>query len=192
MRLNDALDGLLGSKSKVRILRVLFLHPDREFTEREIARAARISPNTVNLAMSEIRLTNALTYKRLGRTHAYMCNRESVLYPLLTGVFDGERGLRDGVLALLKEHLTGVGTAIVYGSFADRTEGPDSDLDLLVVSDRKHQALEAVDALARELLARFSVVLSPVLLTPGECKARRNAPPVKGALESGLRIVEGA
>jgi predicted nucleotidyltransferase len=191
MRLNDALDSLLGSKSKVRILRVLFRHPDREFTEREIAKAARLSPNTVNLAMADLRRTNVLAFKRLGRTHSYACNRESALYPLLSNVFEEEVSLRAGLMTLLRKRLAGVGTAIIYGSFADGTEAADSDLDLLVISDDKRQAGKALDELAEDLLARFSVVLSPVLMTRKECRGKRDAPHVRDALERGLRIVGG-
>ena len=88
MKLHNLLDDMLDSKSKVRILRLLFRFPEREFTEREIARMIKMSPNTVNLALNNLRKTNVFVYKRLGRTHSYRCDADSVLFPLFKMLFE--------------------------------------------------------------------------------------------------------
>jgi hypothetical protein len=46
-----------------------------------------------------------------------------------------------------------------------------------------------VDALAEEVLGKFSVVMSPIVMTRGECRAKGDAPHIRDALERGLRIV---
>ena len=89
MKIHCILDDVLGSKSKIRILRLLFKYPEREFTEREIAEIINMSPNTVNLALHECRKTNIFIYKRIGKTHSYKCNSDSVLFSLFKDLFRG-------------------------------------------------------------------------------------------------------
>ena len=189
MKLHNLLDDMLDSKSKVRILRLLFRFPEREFTEREIARMIKMSPNTVNLALNNLRKTNVFVYKRLGRTHSYRCDADSVLFPLFKMLFGQERQMRDELLTLLKKELEGVGTCILFGSFARYEEKFDSDLDILIVTDSKEKAQGKIESLAQELLLRYSITLMPMLLSYREFTEKRQKGFVKEALSEGKIIV---
>ena len=180
---------MMDSKSKVRILRLLFRFPEREFTEREIARMIKMSPNTVNLALNNLRKTNVFVYKRLGRTHSYRCDADSVLFPLFKELFGQERLMRDELLSLLKKKLDGVGTCILFGSFARYEEEFDSDLDLLIVTDNKEKVQEIIEHLAQELLRQYSITLMPMLLSSREFTEKRQKGFVKKALSEGKTIV---
>lgn len=190
MKLHNLLDDMLDSRSKVRILRLMFKFPEREFTEREIAKMIGMSPNTVNLAMHELRKTNVFLYKRIGRTHAYRCNPNSVLFPLLGELFGEEKQMREDLLALLKESLKGIGTCILFGSFARKEESFDSDLDLLVVTEKKEEAKTKMHHLAEELLRRFSITLAPMLFSVEEFGKKRQKKFIKEALSEGMVIVK--
>ena len=189
MKLHNLLDHMLDSKSKVRILRLFFRFPEREFTEREATRMIEMSPNTVNLALNELRKTNVFVYKRIGRTHSYRCNADSALFPLFRELFGQERQMRDELLGLLKRELKGAGTCILFGSFARYEEEFDSDLDLLIVTDNKEKAQEKIEHLAEELLRIYSITLMPMLLSSRELADKRQKGFVKEAISEGNIIV---
>ena len=190
MKLHDALDDMVDSKSKIRILRLLIKYPERDFTEREIAEMIGMSPNTVNLALRDLRKTNLFAYKRIGRTHSYRCNMESVHYPILKRLFEEERGLWDSLVDLLKERLGDLGTCILFGSFAEGKEEFDSDLDLLMVATDKAAAEKLLAELAEDLRIRYSIVISPVVLTQDEMDEKKDMPFIKKALSEGIVIVK--
>ncbi len=189
MKLHNILDDMLDSKSKIRILRLLFRFPEREFTEREIARMIKMSPNTVNLALNDLRKTNVFLYKRIGRTHSYRCDPDSVLFPLFKELFGGERGMRDELISFLKDGSEGVGTCILFGSFARNEERFDSDLDILIITENKTNAEARVEELAGDLARRFSITLAPIIFTTGELEEKRHKGFVKEALSEGEVIV---
>lgn len=191
MRVHDALDDMMDSRSKIRILRLLFRYPGKEFTEREMAEMIAMSPNTVNLALRDLRKTNVFAYKRLGRTHSYRCNKDSVHFAPLSALFDREREMWDSLVAALKEKLSGVVTCIIYGSFAEGKERFDSDLDLLVVARDKSAAEELLAELAEDLRIRYSIVISPVVLTQDEMNEKKDLPFIKKALSEGIVLVKG-
>ncbi len=188
MKLHHMLDDMLDSKSKVRILRLLFGFPDREFTEREIAKMIGMSPNTVNLALHELRKTNVFLYKRIGRTHSYRCDPDSVLFPLFKELFGKERQLHESLMALLRDRLKGVGTCILFGSFAREEERFDSDLDVLIVTDNTDEAKRITGQLDEDLGRRFSITLTPMILTPEELREKRQKKFIKEALSEGIII----
>lgn len=191
MKLHNLLDDVMDSKSKVRILRLLFRFPEREFTEREIAGMIGMSPNTVNLALSDLRKTNVFAYKRIGRTHSYRCNRESALFSLFSIIFIQEDQTRQSMLDTLKEGLAGQGTSILFGSFARGEESFDSDIDILIITEKPDIAQKAAEKLARKLADRFSVTLSPIILSEADFIKKRNTKYVKAALTEGITLVKG-
>jgi predicted nucleotidyltransferase len=190
MKLHDLLDDIADSKSKVRILRVLFRFPGREFTEREMARMIGMSPNTVNLALNDLRRTNLFLYKRLGRTHAYRCNPESVLFSPLADLFKAESHVWEGMLDYLRDELKGIGTCILFGSFARSEEGFDSDLDLLVVTGARHEAESRLARISDALLSGYSVTLAPIIMTHSEFEGKKQKGFIREALSDGMMLVE--
>ena len=188
MKLHDALDDILGSRSKVRIIRLLVGRPKAEFTEREIAGEVGMSPNTINIALGSLRTTDVLCFRHAGRTHSYSVNERSLLFPILKDLFREERGLVEGLVALLRERLAPYGTAIIFGSFAREEERPGSDVDLLVVTERKREALEALTRIASEMAGKYLVTLSFLVMTNKELYTRREKAYVREALNDGLEV----
>ncbi|UCH88724.1 MAG: nucleotidyltransferase domain-containing protein [Thermoplasmata archaeon] len=188
MKINNILDSTLDSKAKIRILRTLFKHPDREFTEREIANIINMSPNTVNLALKNLRKTNVFTYKRIGGTHSYKCNKDSVLFNLFSDIFKKESQIRKTLFETLKKDFESIGSCVIYGSYAKGEEEFDSDLDIMVIAKNKKKAEEKANKAADLILKRYSIVLSPIILTPKEFKLKSKKPFIKEALEHGIVI----
>jgi predicted nucleotidyltransferase len=181
-------DDLLGSKSKVRILRLLTRFPEREFTEREIAAIIGMSHNTVNIALRDLRKTNALSFRRIGRANVYLVNKNSALFPFLQNFFESEKNIRVEMVKLIKTATKPFISCILFGSFANETEAKGSDLDLLVITKDKKKAKTTRDKLESTLLKLYSIPLSVVLLTPRELVNKWNAPYMREARKNHLLI----
>ncbi|MDO9536935.1 MAG: nucleotidyltransferase domain-containing protein [Thermoplasmata archaeon] len=190
MKLHNPLDGIMDSKSKVRILRLLFRFPGRDFTEREIASMINMSPNTVNLALNDLRRTNVFIYKRIGRTHAYHCNQGSALFPLFTALFEREGKIWLELLDYLRMGLAGVGTSILFGSFARSEESYDSDLDILIIAKNKKLAESRLSEVSERVLSEFSVTIAPMIMTRSEFEIKKRKGFIKQALSEGIIIVK--
>ncbi len=188
MKLHHLFDEIFGSKSKVRILRLLLRYPEREFTEREIARQIGMSQNTVNKALGDLMKTNGMSYRKIGRANAYIVNKSSVLFPFLKSIFENERRVREDLIQMLKRDTAPFLSCTLFGSFAKEEEEYDSDLDLLVIVKNKESASAQLEKLESELLKYFNMPLSLILLTPKELKKKWNAPFMKKARRDEMNI----
>jgi predicted nucleotidyltransferase len=188
MKLYHLLDEIFGSKSKVRILRLLFRYPEREFTEREMARQIGMSQNTVNKALGDLMKTNTVSYRKIGRANAYMVNKSSVLFPFLKSIFENEKKVREDLIQMLKRDTAPFLSCTLFGSFAKKEEDFGSDLDLIVIAKDKDAASIQLERLESELLKYFNIPLSIILLTPKELTKKWNAPFMKEARSDGMNI----
>ncbi|RJO67350.1 MAG: hypothetical protein C4523_09905 [Myxococcales bacterium] len=91
MKQSRILNYLLGTTSKVEILRVLF-ESDDAMTGRRIAATAGISPRSCQLSLDSLVKNKALFRKAVGRAYSYTLNREhKVVWELLRPIFEQER-----------------------------------------------------------------------------------------------------
>jgi predicted nucleotidyltransferase len=130
------------------------------------------------------------TYKRIGRSHAYRCNPDSIQYPIFADIFAKEEKIWLDMLEYLKDELTGIGTCILFGSFARSEENFDSDLDLLIVADDKKSAESRLSEISENILARFSVTVAPMIMNRQEFESKRRKGFIKQALSEGVVIVK--
>lgn len=188
MRIHDWLEASFDSKSKIRIIRLFFQYPEREFTEREIANFIQMSPNTVNLTLKEICKSNLLFFRSIGRANIYKLNQESILFKYVGKIFEDERKIEKELFDTICKHLQGCASCIVFGSFVRKSEDFDSDLDLLVVTTDKKSIKNSIDKLEIELSSLFGTVLSPIILTPYELRRKWNKKFLKEILNEGILI----
>lgn len=188
MKLYNLLDDIFSSKSKVRILRLLFKYQEREFTEREIARHISMSQNTVNKTLIDLKSTNVLSYRKIGRANVYIVNKNSALFSFLQDIFEGESKIREEMIKELKNATKPFISCILFGSFAKGTERYDSDLDLLVIVKDKRKAKYILDKIEEYLLRKYGLPISLVLLTPRELINKWNMPYMKEARKNHVVI----
>ncbi len=100
-----------------------------------------------------------------------------------------QRDLEDLAQRLRREY--GALRIFLYGSYADGTAGPDSDLDLLIISPARESFYRRMAAVRRLLRGtRYGGSVSPIVLTPGELQARveRGDQFIGGILRRGLEL----
>ena len=189
MNSENILELALGFESKVKILRFFSNHPGIELTKREIARMTGISHNAVNIAMRDLIQTNLFIFKPAGNAHMYSLNTECALLPVIKSLFEGESRLRKDLITTVQNGLQGVGTCIIFGSYARQEETLGSDLDLLILTDDKRKAKTACDRMLLSLRTKFDVFISPIILTMAEFERKKNKPVYKNALLEGMVIM---
>ena len=145
MKFHNILDGILGNRTKVKLLRGFFTYPEKEFTESELQRIAGIPQASVHRNVKSLLENGLLDRKRIGKANLYSLNKEHILYPLLNSDFEEERN----ILVELKEMIAGavkdlseVEMAVLFGSIAKGIEQADSDVDVFIVCKGDKSRLE--------------------------------------------------
>lgn len=166
------LEEAFGNRARVRVLRALAADPRRAWTERELAEAVHVSPNTVNLAVRALAQAGLLDVRRIGRTHAVEL-RPSAAVDALKGFFVEERRMMELVEARIRDALPPGCAAYLYGSTLQGNPGADSDVDLLIVADEDTLAEQVAGDIGTLVPAVFPARLEIVAL--GRAKYRRRA-----------------
>jgi len=162
MRFRNALDEILGQRSKVAILRLL-VRTRAELSGREVARSLNLDHKTCHAALRGLAEQGVVEARRLGTAVAYRVRVDHpVTQDILIPAFEKEQGLVDRYVRDALS-LSGVvaESVVLFGSVARGEEEARSDVDLLLlIRDRKDQekAEDALDATAGTLAARYGSV----------------------------------
>ena len=176
--LQNSLDIVLGTKTKVRLLRsLIFL--DRSVTGREAARLAGVSHIALQ-ALDELVLVGILEQTATSSEHHYRMNEADYLFEPLYALFKAERERYSSIIESIQTLLGRfevVLSADFFGSAARGEETPESDLDLLVVLKEgatKEKIQDSLTELGTRLSIEYGITLSSVVLTTGEVHKQLN------------------
>ncbi|MGQ0815581.1 MAG: nucleotidyltransferase domain-containing protein [Gemmatimonadota bacterium] len=194
------LDHILGSLSKVQLLRAV-LPLTTPFTGREAQRLGRIrSTGGAQKALEELSDLNLITRVQAGSAHVYEVNTTHHLYSALLQLFRDEEKLIGDVVSEITGSLEEAGlhsqlvSVVVFGSVARGRTHSRSDVDLLVVVQRKSSVAkvsQAIGSHTRRLRNRYGVALSPYVIPRDELLARYRAgdPLLQDIMASGRTLV---
>lgn len=151
--MNSLAHHLLG-QTRSRVLSALLLHPERALHVRELARVAQTSPGSLHRDLRALADLGLLIRQDVGRQVTYQANAQSPVFAELAGLLRKTAGLAD----VLRDALAPLGDAVVmafvYGSIADGTERPGSDVDLMVLGPANFVDVTLALAGAAERLGR--------------------------------------
>jgi predicted nucleotidyltransferase len=182
MLLHQYLETLLGSRTKIKILRALHRHTGKEFTIRELADFIEVSHTGVRKALDDLYEMNAITLKAIGNSHTVTINSHSHLTSLMDTIFQYEDQTLSQLEASIRESLCDkdyIKRVSLFGSAARMEEEPRSDIDLLIITDDKERTEETLSELQPEISRRFGNPLAPYILTPAEAEKPSSAPLLK-------------
>lgn len=163
------LQRLVGSRTRASLLTLFLLHPDEEFHVRALARATGENITAVRRELANLSDLGLLGSRAQGNLRLYRVRRESPLFPELQRLVLKTSGIADQVTTALGS-LEGLSRLFIFGSMADSTAGPDSDLDLCIVGDVDEDLLIGAVARLEQQLGRE---VNYVLFTPGEFEERQ-------------------
>ena len=157
MKWNDALDEILGSKLKIRVLRHLSRGPG-PYTGRELARASGYSHTQAYKALAELETLGVITRQHAGTSYLYSLDKGSyIVSHILLPAIEAERRL---IAELAGRFYAGLGqgliSVVLFGSVARREDDPDSDIDLILVA-RDGSDTDSLEKTASELCLEAAV-----------------------------------
>ncbi|MEK6921796.1 MAG: nucleotidyltransferase domain-containing protein, partial [Nanoarchaeota archaeon] len=77
---------------------------------------------------------------------------------------------------------------LLYGSIVNHTENPNSDLDLLIVTENKKMAEQRIIKKQSEIAEKFGNEVSVTLWSPEEFKKKKNSPFLQTAKKNAIII----
>lgn len=128
-------DGLITSKTRIKLLVRFFLNPEAKSYLRELSREFQISSNAVRCELNQLETTKLLNTKKKGRQVFYQANPEHPLFPELKSMVGKLIGI-DKVIEGIVIRLGDLKFAFLIDDYA---EGRDTGIiDLLLVGDIDH------------------------------------------------------
>jgi predicted nucleotidyltransferase len=155
---------VLGSKSKIYILRIFHNHPTREFCLEDLRKILKRSTGTIHPPLSELADLGILNARRAGRTTLYTLNRSNPFVISVRKVFRTEkdfmrRAAEEFVRKISKD---GIISVILFGSVARGESVTGSDIDLLVIYSKNRKIVEENVSSTAEDYSKKGVYISPV------------------------------
>lgn len=175
---NRPLDWLFAAPSHIGVLRAIKDAPEG-MSGRAVARAAGLNHEACRMALVRLETLGVVTRILTDRTQLVRLNRANELVNRgLLPLFRTESELKEEVYSLIRRTFRGRAKAVtVFGSVARGEERPESDMDLLIVIvGRDDEAVHdrAFD-LRAEVLRRYGIEISPLLVTLRHARAKARA-----------------
>jgi predicted nucleotidyltransferase len=165
-----------------RILSLFVANPDKAFYSREISKKIKTSLGATSNALRSLEKNSVLSSEKKGKTSLYTLKlpneyleRLKILNVLL-------------MIEPLVEKLKNISRRVVlYGSYASGTFTADSDLDLFIVSEKREEALKAVDSFK----ANIASEIKPVIKKQVEwMRLEKSDPEFFGEINEGITLWE--
>jgi len=165
-----ALLPIFRSRGQARLLTLLFLHPDQEYTLSDLARRLAMSLSTVYGEVTRLEDAELITSRPVGRARLLRANQANRLTAPLTHLLTLTFGPQEAVGEEFAE--LNAQAVLIFGSWARRYEGepgpPPNDVDVLVLGDVDR---EAVYEAAERAQARLDLPVNPVVRPAGRWTA---------------------
>ncbi len=187
MKFHNVLEEVFGTGERVKVLRVLTRYP-KEFTSRELSGYCGVSVRGIIDILTLFERYGFVKSRRVGKSILWKIDGGNYLTKeLILPSFEVEGGIVDhlkrGISTMVRRFP--VRKAVIYGSVARGDERPDSDIDLLLVVEKKGKWVkELQNKLRGEILALFGNTLSILVCTPGEYKKMSRG--LKKEIEGGI------
>ena len=161
---------LLFSAYHLRLLAILLMQPDRSFHLRELERLASVNAGTAHRELKRMAIAGLVHSRRVGNQVHYQAERRCPIFPELQSILRKSVGLADILRDALAPLAEQIEQAFVFGSVANASEGPGSDIDLMVVGSVRFVDVVAALHPCHERLGRE---VNAVVMQPDEFRARR-------------------
>ncbi len=192
MQFHDCLEQVLGSKAAIRVLRTMVRYPAKIFTKRGLARTANVSVNEAALTIRDLEDLGIVTVQPVGRSHQLSLNRKNyILNKVIEPVFKTEEDALEELLKVLKKNLDRkkvIVSAALFGSVAKGKEKPDSDVDILVISNDFDAASQIISNALVEVAEVFHAQLAPMTLSQKELQSKKESDLIRSIVADHVMI----
>jgi predicted nucleotidyltransferase len=122
---------IFRSEMQLRLLGLVLLQPERDWTLDQLANALSAPPSSVHRELGRAEAAGLLLRDAAARPHRFRAATEDPLYEPLHALLNRTVGVEGQLRAALER--PGVDVALIYGSWATESRRPGSDIDVLVV-----------------------------------------------------------
>ena len=133
---------ILGSKTRINILKLFVFNPKREYYVREIERLIKTSFDPVRRELIHLESIGLLKSRVSGKQKYYTLNTEHMLFPEFKSMILKTSGIGDIIQGAIRNR-NDILAAFIYGSYAKNAENSESDIDLFVIGDISSMDLQA-------------------------------------------------
>src|SRR3989338_4200075 len=175
MRLHNYLEDVLGSKVKVKVLRELFKYHPKPYTIRELAASINgVTHTGVRKVLGDLLSSNLIRVEHHGQSNLITLNDKSEIYGELRNLFALESKTLYNLTHELKKLHNDIVSCAMFGSVARSEERPDSDIDVLFITDDREAVQKFVADKSRFFTNRYGNVVMPYIMSRSEFVRKRN------------------
>jgi len=127
----STLSGILSSRVRAEIFRLLFGLNEKELHMREMERQAALSLGTIRQDLQKLVKLDLVKARRDGNRLYYRANTDHPVFPEIRNLVLKTAGLVEVIKSALDRE--GIEVAFIFGSLARSKERAESDVDLMVI-----------------------------------------------------------
>lgn len=163
----NSLQTIFSSKVRAEIFRVLFTSQATALHLRELARQCHLHEATVRQELEKLTAINLVNSHRDGNRKIFRANLAHPVYPEIRNLVLKTTGIVELLqTALAKDDIE---ISFVFGSIAEGTEAPESDVDLMVLGNI---GLRKLSARLMKMGDRIGREINPHVMTRAEYRKR--------------------
>lgn len=149
------IERILGKKNNIRVLRHLIKHKNWQFNITELAKDIYINKGVLSRLIDDLEKENIIKVNKKGKIKLFSINKENLfIKKIIIPIFEKEDIFYYDILdKFVKKIKKDVISIIGYGSVISKEIKLTSDIDVLVIIDKKNKILEdKINKLKKEFL----------------------------------------
>lgn len=191
MLLHRYLEQVLGNKTVITLLRTMITYRGKIFTVRGLADEANVSTNETALVVHDLEKMGIIKIQPIGRAYHLELNEKSyLLSAIIEPAINAEKNTMNELIQVLRKYFDTkkIITAAIFGSVASAKEKIDSDIDLFIISNNHDHAITLVSEASKQVSIRFNGMLSPIIFTEKEFKAKQKGSLAQSIIDNHILI----
>lgn len=124
--------GLLVQNSVQRVLKVLFLYPEKEFSLSDIAKEAKVAKPHIGAILANLEQLGFITIVKLTKIWRIKANQQSGNFLKSKIVYNLNFIYQSGLVEFLIEHFGNPKAIVLFGSFRKGEDFSTSDIDIAI------------------------------------------------------------
>ena len=191
MLLHRYLEQVLGNKTVITLLRTMITYRGKIFTVRGLADEANVSTNETALIVHDLEKMGIIKIQPIGRAYHLELNEKSyLLSEIIEPAINAEKNTMNELIQVLRKYFDTkkIITAAIFGSVASAKEKIDSDIDFFIISNDHDHAITLVSEASKHVSVRFNGMLSQIIFTEKEFKAKQKGSLVQSIIDNHILI----
>lgn len=130
---------LYDETAKQKVLEILFLYPDREFSLSDLAKEAGIAKANIGKILEEFYQAHVIKIEKLAKIWRIRANQESSWFVKNKIIWNLSVLYRSGVIELLNQDFNNPRAIILFGSYRRGEDISNSDIDIAIELDTEQE-----------------------------------------------------